>query len=251
MRAGWEKLAGVRYAHRGYHEKPGIPENSLPAFRRAADRGFGVELDVHLTRDGRLAVTHDADLTRVCGRAGVVEALTAAELAAYRLEGTAETVPFLEEVLPIFEGRAPLVIEVKPEGGNAEVLTAAVMDCLDRFSTDYCVESFDPAVVRWLKTHRPAVLRGQLSKRYKVKKDDGLTPWQRFARTQMLYNFRTRPDFVAYRFEQYDCPAVRFWRRRGAALVLWTIRSKEALAQAERDGAVPIFEGFDPEEGGM
>lgn len=44
------------FAHRGYHciEK-GIPENSIPSFRAAISHGYGIELDVHLTSDGKLA----------------------------------------------------------------------------------------------------------------------------------------------------------------------------------------------------
>ena len=68
---GWEKLEGFRYAHRGLHG-PGVPENSLAAFRRAAEAGYGAELDVHLTRDGRLVVIHDGDLERMCGVPGRV-----------------------------------------------------------------------------------------------------------------------------------------------------------------------------------
>ena len=51
----WELLKKYRYAHRGFHDKPVIPENSLPAFRRAIEHGFGAELDVHLLKDGTLA----------------------------------------------------------------------------------------------------------------------------------------------------------------------------------------------------
>ena len=80
---GWEKLAGVRYAHRGLHERAaGRPENALSAFRAAVERGYGAELDVHLMADGALAVVHDSNLLRVCGREGTVEDLTAADLAA-------------------------------------------------------------------------------------------------------------------------------------------------------------------------
>ena len=43
----WAKLKPQRYAHRGYHDKPTIPENSMPAFRRAIEHGWGAELDVH------------------------------------------------------------------------------------------------------------------------------------------------------------------------------------------------------------
>ena len=116
---GWEKLLDWRYAHRGlYDNDAGIPENSLAAFRRAAEAGFGAELDVHLTADGQLAVIHDSDLQRVCGRAGKVEELTYAALSQLRLLGTEEGIPLLPDVLPLFAGIAPLIVELKPIRGN-------------------------------------------------------------------------------------------------------------------------------------
>ena len=84
----WKLLRKFRYAHRGYHQKPEIPENSLAAFRRAVEHGFGAELDVHLTRDKCLAVIHDSSLKRTCGVEADVEDLTAEQLKGYRLEGT-------------------------------------------------------------------------------------------------------------------------------------------------------------------
>lgn len=62
-------FTGKTYAHRGLHG-PGVPENSLPAFRRAARKGVGVELDVQLTRDGVPVVFHDKSLLRMCGWTG-------------------------------------------------------------------------------------------------------------------------------------------------------------------------------------
>ena len=62
-------FSGTMFAHRGYHCKErGIPENSMKAFRAAIARGYGIELDLHLTKDGRLAVFHDDTLERMCGR---------------------------------------------------------------------------------------------------------------------------------------------------------------------------------------
>ena len=46
----WEVLKKYRYTHRGYHDKPVVPENSLPAFRRAIERGFGAELEIGRAR---------------------------------------------------------------------------------------------------------------------------------------------------------------------------------------------------------
>ena len=72
---GVEKLRGWNYAHRGLHS-PGVPENSLAAFRAAVEHGYGAEFDVHLLRDGGLAVIHDSVLKRTTGLDGKVEELT-------------------------------------------------------------------------------------------------------------------------------------------------------------------------------
>ena len=106
---GWSALSGVRYAHRGLHDREqGVPENSMAAFRRAVEHGFGAELDVHLMADGALAVVHDSDLTRVCGRQVCIEDLTAGDLPDYPLMGTEEAIPLLEDVLALFPpGGAP------------------------------------------------------------------------------------------------------------------------------------------------
>ena len=95
----WSCFRAQRFAHRGYHDKPQIPENSLPAFRRAIAHGWGAELDVHLLKDGTLAVFHDSDLSRCTGAQGMIEDLTLAELRALRLEGTDEQVPLFDEAL--------------------------------------------------------------------------------------------------------------------------------------------------------
>ena len=65
--SGLKELRLFRYAHRGFHEKPDIPENSMAAFRRALQNYYGVELDVHLMADGNLAVIHDSSLKRTAG----------------------------------------------------------------------------------------------------------------------------------------------------------------------------------------
>lgn len=244
---GWERLEGVRYAHRGLHGGPAAPENSLAAFDRAVQRGYGAELDVHLTADGRLAVIHDADLFRLCGRHGMVEEMTAAELSQVRLEGTEQAIPFLEEVLALFQGKAPLVVELKSAGGNHAALAEKTMECLDRFPIDYCVESFDPRVLAWLRRKRPEVLRGQLTQNF-LKRPEGLSLWNRLALTNLFYNFAARPDFVACRFDDRNLPAVRLCRWMGVRSACWTIRTPEELRTAERERSLPIFECFDPKE---
>jgi len=244
----WRALAGRRYAHRGYHDKPAVPENSMAAFRRAVERGWGAELDVHLLKDGTLAVFHDSDLKRCAGVEGKIEDLTLPELRALRLEGTDEPVPLFDEVLALFEGREPLIIELKEAGGNHFELAKAVCERLDSYRGDYCIESFNPLVLRDVRRLRPAVCRGQLSKDF-LKEAEGLGFFTRLALTCLFFNCITRPDFIAYRFEDRGNLFLRRCvRRYGLHEASWTIGTRRDMERAEADGAIPIFERFDPEQ---
>ena len=244
---GLSQLRPYRYAHRGLYDlAKGVPENTLPAFRRAVDHGFGAELDVHLTADGRLVVIHDSDLTRLCGISRRADTLTAAEYGKYGILGTDLHAPMLEDILPLFEGKTPLIVEVKTDGANYAAVTAATCQMLDQFHVTYCMESFDPRVLIWLRKHRPEICRGQLSCNFAKEPESPLHPFLRWSMTRLLGNFLTRPDFIAYKFEDRNSPSLRLCRRYGAQEVSWTIRSQKDLDAAEQDGCIPIFEGFFP-----
>lgn len=242
----WEVLRRYRYAHRGLHDETrGIPENSLTAFRRAAERGYGAELDVHLTRDGSLVVIHDDSLLRTAGVDVDVSSLTAEQLSQYRLEGTQEKIPFLEEVLPLFEGRAPLIVELKAEK-NAARLAKAACQVLDRYKVNYCIESFHPKVLMWLKRHRPEICRGQLSQNF-IKERSGMPLVAAVVMTNVLTNLVTCPDFVAYKWKDRRRLSLflarRLWRGQE---VSWTIRDSASMQRVEQEGCLPIFEEFQP-----
>ena len=225
----WKLLRQYRYAHRGYHDKPHIPENSMAAFRRAIEHGYGAELDVHLMKDGRLAVIHDASLKRTAGADVLVEDLTAEELKQYRLEGTQEQIPLLEEVLPLFQGKTPLIIELKAERGNHAQLAEATCTMLDRFRVNYCIESFD----QFLRHGESGGGHGKL------------TMW---LLGNLLTNVATQPDFIAYRFSDRENLCLRLCHKvYHVQEVNWTIRAKEEMEAAEQAGNLVIFECFDPE----
>ena len=235
---GWEKLENVRYAHRGLHDASrGRPENSMAAFRAAAERGFGAELDVHLMADGRLAVVHDSDLTRVCGKKVFIEDLTAEDLKDCPLQGTEETIPLLEDVLSLFEGGAPLVVELKAERGNAAALTDAAMALLRSWNGTYCVESFHPGVIR-----------GQLSQNFlRGGEVGGLSLPARFALTNLLATGLTRPDFIAYNWRDRGNISLRLMKKLyGVHEVAWTVRDKETMGRLEAEGIPVIFEKYVP-----
>lgn len=243
----WKELLPYRYAHRGLHSAPDAPENSMEAFRRAVEKGYGIELDVHLLEDGELAVIHDSSLLRTAGAEVKIEDLTVDDLREYRLEGTEERIPLLRQVLELVAGQVPLIVELKPAGNNVEVLCRTAAEMLDKYEGFYCVESFDPRCVGWFKTNRPGVCRGQLSENFVKNEPDKLTPFLRFCMTHLLVNTLSQPDFVAYRFEDRNLWSMvlhRIFHRPN--VVYWTITSEADLKKADQAKAIAIFEDFEP-----
>ena len=238
-------LKGWYYAHRGLHSE-GVPENSMAAFRAAKDGGYGIELDVHLMKDGSLAVIHDHSLLRTAGVDIQIEDLTCADLKDYCLEGTQERIPLFSEVLNLYAGAAPLIVELKPTSKNHAALCQAACDVLAMYNGAYCIESFDPRCVAWLRKNRREVIRGQLTENF-FRSNSKLPGVVKFLMKYNFFNVATRPDFIAYRFadrkniSNFLCR--KLWGLQG---VTWTIRSKEDFAAAVEEDWIPIFENFKP-----
>ena len=231
---------GRYYAHRGLHNiDENVPENSLTAFKKAAEKGYGIELDVHLSADGQVVVFHDDDLRRMCGVDKKIADCTYDELQQYSLLGTSEKIPLFSSVLEVYNGVAPMIIEIKTGRKNAE-LCQKVCDELENYKGKICVESFDPRVLRWFKKHRPRTVRGQLCQRAEnYKNQPRLLSW---ALGNCALNFIGRPHFIAYRIEEKP-RLVRMVLTMGAMDVCWTSRKP-----GEGEGAdCVIFENYLPE----
>ena len=238
------KLLGYDYAHRGlFDNKAGVPENSLAAIQKAAEQGYGIELDVQFTQDYELAVFHDKDLTRMCGVDANLSTVASADLGKYHLTGTSETIPLLSSVLKVVNGRVPLIVEIK-HYSNVSLLSSKVNEMLSRYNGPYCVESFHPLAMRWFKKNAPSVIRGQLA--------SGIIgagtpkPLQRVLK-YLLLNVFSRPDFIAY--DVRSKVNVSLWllkRIFNPLFVAWTIRGREEECKAQKHYDLQIFEGHTP-----
>ena len=253
-RRDWaESYKSVLYAHRGlYDNSGGIPENSLAAFRRAKEHGYGMEFDVQLSKDGIPVVIHDTYLDRVVRDenggtvSGKTTDYTLKQLKSFHLLDTEETIPTLAEVLELVAGDVPLIVELKTEGEEREVPVCEKADeLLQKYCGPYIVESFNIFAVAWYKTHRPEIIRGQLSEAFTA--NPNYRTAGGFACQYLLFNCYTKPDFIAYDAKHwknisrnltrtvYRCPAVA-----------WTIQSEEELAAMKNRYDLFIFEGFLP-----
>ena len=247
-RADIRPFLGRLYAHRGLHDNASdAPENSLAAFRKAVEKGFGIELDVQLTKDLVPVVFHDFTLKRVCGVDKKVRELTFDQLQELRLCGSDQRIPSFDQVLRLVKGRVPLIIEYK-----IEALDTRVCELGDRLLSDYpgayCMESFNPLGVWWYKRHRKEVFRGILSDNY-VKNGDRAFPAIFYEILHnMLFNFLAKPDFIAYNCRHYKDTARLICRNLyRAPAVAWTIKSQRELEERRADFDLFIFDSFVPE----
>ncbi len=247
-RLGHKDLPELRrwyYAHRGLHTE-GVPENSLSAFAAAKKAGYGIELDVHLMKDGNLAVIHDASLKRTAGVDVNIEDLTVEDLDHYCLEGTEEKIPLFSDVLQLVDGEVPLIVELKSVDNNYAAVCDTACKLLEDYQGLYCIESFDPRCIVWLRKNKSEILRGQLA--YNLFRVDVKIPAvMKFCLRHHIMNISIRPDFIAYGFADrkilgnFLCR--KFWKMQGVA---WTIRSQEDFDTACREGWIPVFENFKP-----
>ena len=237
------------FAHRGLHDNSSdAPENSMAAFRRAVERGYGIELDVQLTSDGIPVIFHDPDLDRACGVHGLVREHTFEELQKLRLFGSGERIPALKDFLEMVDGRVPLIVEFKSEDSDL-TLCRVIAPMLRAYKGAYCIESFNPLVLLWYRIHQPKVMRGQLSDgfihipKYRALNKAPITIPVQF----LIPNFLSKPDFIAYNHMYEGNISRRICRNLyKAKAAAWTIKSQSELEEAKKSFDVFIFDSFIP-----
>ena len=239
-----KKYKTVMYAHRGLHNGERA-ENSMSAFRAAVEGGYGIELDVRLSGDGRLVVFHDDTLDRVCGREGRVVDFTADELSTFKLNDTDDCVPLFSDVLALVDGRVPLLVEIKEDAGNTAV-SKATCEMLKEYKGEYIIESFNPMSLKVVGKMMPEVPRGILSHRY-FENEKYRKPLF-FLLQSLLLNCVCRPAFIAYDHRHAKAFGLRFVRAIfRTPTIAWTVRSAEEEAVARKNGFDGIiFENYLP-----
>ena len=149
-------------AHRGASGER--PENTLPAYELAIEqRADMIEIDLHLTRDGEIAITHDESLTGIGGRGEIADA-GIAEIQALDAGG-GERVPSLDQVLDAFAARIPFNLEIKRGGaGDYAGLERRTLEALERreLGASILFSSFYDTVLARIREAAPSARLGVL-----------------------------------------------------------------------------------------
>jgi len=145
---------------------------------------------------------------------------------------------------PLVDGKVPLIIELKYHSAYLHTVQTALQQ-LEGYTGDYCLESFHPAIVKYLRKHAPGILRGQLSS---GNLSSEIKPFSAFLLKHLLFNEIARPHFIAYDFYHDTSLSLRLnrlWFK--PYLVAWTVKSQPDLDVARTRYDAVIFEGFTPD----
>ncbi len=211
-------------AHRGASLQ--APENSMAAFRAAAEAGTTyVELDVQRTRDGALVVIHDGDLMRMAGDPRKVRDLTLAEIQALDIgsrrgpQHAGERVPTLAEVIDYARERFRINVELKynvPDPGLAPAVVALLRE--QDFIDEVVITSLDLAALRQVEAIEPRLVTGLIV-------------------TAAVGNvLRVDADFVSLNSARATARLVAQAQAAGKQVHVWTVNEPEVmLRMIERD----------------
>ncbi len=232
------------YAHRGlFNNKSDAPENSIKAIDLAVKECYGIEFDIRLTKDEKIVVFHDDSLERMCGEDIDIRSLTYEDLYSYKLLQSDQGIPLFIDVLKKVDGKIPLIIELKCENKDVDILASKASKILDKYDGQFMVESFNPLAVKWFRKNRKKFIRGQLS----GGRFNNTSRLEGFFLSNLLINFLSRPNFIAYDHEYTDKISLKIqkylWK---STMVAYTVKTKKDYDEKKDFYDIIIFEGFYP-----
>ena len=213
-----EFLKNITIAHRGLFDNKKVPENSLLSFKKAIKNNLAIELDLHLLKDNSVVVFHDNNLKRLTGINKELEDLNYSDINNLYLLNTKEHIPLFKEVLNLIKGEVPLIIELKT---NNCLLVDKVMKLLISYKGEYCLKSFNPFLISYLKRHYPNVIRGLIITKYK----------KSFLK-KIMYKIIPFNKILKLDFISCDIRTLPI-KRKNIIILGWTIKSKEDYAKAK------------------
>ena len=223
-------------AHRGLHNSV-APENSIPAFYRAIEKGYPIELDVRLTKDNKVVVIHDSNLERLTKDKRKVENITYSELSKLQLLGTKEKVPLFKDVLKLVDGKVGLLIEIK-SCENIDKLLENANTTLEKYKGKYAIQSFDKRVIEWYEENNTKAIKGML-----VKNQSALNYINKESIEDS--NNISNVDFISASLAIVDNAQIQYFRSQGLKVLSWTIKNTKGLEKARKYSDNYIFENID------
>ncbi|WP_409299320.1 glycerophosphodiester phosphodiesterase [Peribacillus sp. SCS-26] len=225
-------------AHRGASGY--CPENTRSAFQKAIEMGAdSVELDIQLSKDGKLVVIHDPALGRTVYGKGRIRDFLYSELSVLDAGSwfgpafAGERILSLEDALELLDGKANILIEIKKPRlypGIEKKLAQALEQVIH---STVIVQSFDLSSLHTFKTLCPHIPAGLLVKRY---------PWR--WTHERLKGISASIQYINPKRNIASSRLIKRIKRAGLQVFVWTVRDREEAHRLASLGVNGIITDF-------
>ena len=251
MKKRYSFLTERPFAHRGYHSNlpncQKIPENSLDAFRKAIEKNYSIEMDIHFTKDFEIIVFHDFFLGRLTTKTGFVFRKSLDYIKKAKLSDN-QTIPTIEEALNLIDGRVPVLLEIKYTKHirkNLEMFLNVLAEKLESYKGPLALMSFSTDLIKYIRkknllTRVPIGLTTSFPKveslSNKVKNDR--------IENEIISN---NLQFISQDWRGIENSRIKRLKNLDIAILSWTITSKEI--EISLRGLVDniTFENYEPD----
>lgn len=238
-------------AHRALHDRAsGRVENAPSSVSAAIDAGYGIEIDLQLSKDGQAMVFHDDYLYRLTGQSGMVRDYTAHELGQMKLIGSDETIPTLEKILELVSGQTPVLIELKDQtlglvdtDGELEKATCAN---LQGYQGEVALMSFNPHCVAHCQNFAPDRPRGLTTCSFAPSDWPEVDPTLLATLMDMPHFDKVGACFISHDVNDLSSNIVQAKKSAGHPILCWTVKSQDQADTARLIADNITFEGFLP-----
>lgn len=231
------------YAHRGLHSEK-IIENTMESFELAKEKGFGIELDVHLTLDNKIVVFHDYTLERLVGDDRYISTIPSNELKNYKLKRTGQGIVLLDEVLDLVKSEVPIVVEIKSLFREEEMANR-VVEASRAYKGNIAFKSFNHDLMDKLKIYAPEVLCGKVFS--KLISDTPMAQQMSLITDKSYFSY-DKMDFISVSYNELMSKYIAVAKRKGVKVMSWTLKDKTLANLALKKADAVMFEGFIPKK---
>ncbi len=212
------------YGHRGYSAK--YPENTLLSFQKAIEYGAdGIELDVHLTKDGRIVVCHDETIDRTFNGKGLISEMTFEELRKYDSHG--QKIPTLEEVFDLIGPVFKINVELKTDVIDSDELVEKTVKLIKTKNPDrVLISSFNHKSISYARKLDQNLKLGFLFDETHIDKISDIKK-----KSVDLGIFSYNLPIYAKGLKELD-DLIGFAKDKGIKIIFWTVNDKEEMEYA-------------------
>ena len=205
------------FLSKGVYDNKLIYENTLDSFEKNINLNLGIVFNVWLTKDKKIIVFDEANLTRLLNLKDNLEDTTYDELTYL----SSFHIPLLSEVLNLINNKVPLIINIKSTKHNYDIVKELV-SILDGYVENIAVTSINPCYIKWINSNRPNYITGEIITKFKFK----------FLK-YIIANFSIKTDFKLFDIKYYDEQKVKTLRKNTTVIGYNIINNKEYLTYKE------------------